>query len=86
MEADRGNNIRWVKPTAGYVLKTEYEKPPNPDGVPDDVSKVFINVCSSVEIAEASAQNRTVRDGKSGESWSIPYSLVAGRIDVDHGN
>ncbi|KAJ3329779.1 Protein kintoun [Blyttiomyces sp. JEL0837] len=84
LEADRGNNIRWVKPIPGIVLKTTFIKPPEPDGVPKDVEKVFINVCQCDEIAVASPSGVEQPDGKTGQAWSIPYSLTAGRPEVDH--
>lgn len=83
MEQDRGNNIRWVKPTPGHVIKTVYVRPPIPDGVPDSVEKVFVNLCTSTEIQEGSMTGVSERDGKKGQSWSLPYSLTAGRVDVD---
>ncbi|KAI9359620.1 pre-RNA processing PIH1/Nop17-domain-containing protein [Zopfochytrium polystomum] len=85
LERERGNNIRWVKPTPGCVLKTLFKRPPNPPEVPDDVSKVFINLCSSTEVAEATViSTMGHRNGKRGEDWTIPYSLGGqGRMGLD---
>jgi dynein assembly factor 2 len=53
--------------------------------VPEDISKVFINICKSSEIAEAKA-TLAKRNGKTGQSWNIPYSLTTGRQDTDSSN
>ncbi|KAJ3111356.1 Protein kintoun [Phlyctochytrium bullatum] len=83
LESGRGNSIRWVKPTGWRVLKTRYVRPPHPKDVPEGVTKVFVNVCSSSEISPGTSK-KVVKDGKRGESWSIPYSLNQPRADVDH--
>ncbi|KND03343.1 uncharacterized protein SPPG_02386 [Spizellomyces punctatus DAOM BR117] len=76
LEAERGNNIRFVKPTAGYVVKTAFAQ---------GGEKVFINICTSPEIAEAKPNTTSAVQG-AGQSWSIPYSLAPSREDVDHAN
>ncbi|KAJ3346814.1 Protein kintoun [Entophlyctis luteolus] len=94
LEADRGNDIRWVKPTPGRVIKTEFAAKPNSrkagkksagssDVIPDGITKVFINLCTCAEIEEARAGE--VDEARSGRSWSIPYSLTPGRVDMDKG-
>lgn len=46
--------------------------------------KVFINICQSPEIKDASIQkNNVTRNNAKGQSWSIPYSLTYGRNDRD---
>jgi len=46
--------------------------------------KVFINICQSPEIKDASLQkNNVTRNNAKGQSWSIPYSLTYGRNDRD---
>ncbi|KAJ3034437.1 Protein kintoun, partial [Rhizoclosmatium hyalinum] len=90
LEADRGNNIRWVKPTPGRVLKTSFaERPPKQVAgpgaeeleIPAEVKKVFVNICSCPEIEEAKAEGS--RKDERGQPWSIPYSLTPGRVDMD---
>ncbi|TPX70769.1 hypothetical protein CcCBS67573_g06420 [Chytriomyces confervae] len=84
LEADRGNNIRWVKPTPGRVLKTRFKSKPAKNSELRDIEKVFINMCTSSEIEEASiARPDETKNGERGQQWSIPYSLDAGRVDVD---
>ncbi|KAI9100375.1 pre-RNA processing PIH1/Nop17-domain-containing protein [Phlyctochytrium arcticum] len=81
LEAERGNDVRFIKPEAGYVVKTSFT---------NSGEKVFINVCTSPEVAEAAATPGSSTGppavkGK-GQHWSIPYSLTAPRQDVDHAN
>ncbi|ORY50863.1 PIH1-domain-containing protein [Rhizoclosmatium globosum] len=85
-----GNNIRWVKPTPGRVLKTSFaERPPKQVAgpgaeeleIPAEVKKVFVNICSCPEIEEAKAEGS--RKDERGQPWSIPYSLTPGRVDMD---
>ncbi|KAI8838793.1 pre-RNA processing PIH1/Nop17-domain-containing protein [Chytriomyces cf. hyalinus JEL632] len=84
LEADRGNNIRWVKPTPGRVLKTRFKSKPVKTSELRDIEKVFINMCTSSEIEEASiARPDETKNGERGQQWSIPYSLDAGRVDTD---
>ncbi|KAJ3095994.1 hypothetical protein HDU97_006322 [Phlyctochytrium planicorne] len=85
LEAERGNDIRWVKPNPWKVIKTKYVRPPDPVDVSKEISKVFVNVCSSTEIANGTSK-KVKRDGKVGESWSIPYSLSSPRVDSDNAN
>ncbi|KAJ3209365.1 Protein kintoun [Dinochytrium kinnereticum] len=83
LEAERGNSIRWVKPTPWKVIKTQYVRPPDPVDVDKSIHKVFINVGNSEEIATGKS-TKIKKDGKVGESWSIPYSLSSPRVDTDH--
>ncbi|KAI8999528.1 pre-RNA processing PIH1/Nop17-domain-containing protein [Gaertneriomyces semiglobifer] len=78
LEADRGNDVRFVKPEPGYVIKTTLTHGSNQG------RKVFINICTSPEIAEAKPS--PVKKGDQGQSWSIPYSLGQPREDVDNAN
>jgi len=49
--------------------------------------KVFINICQSSEIKDATLQkSNVVKNNSRGQSWSIPYSLTYGRNDKDKGN
>ena len=64
--------MRFVRPTAGFVVKTSLA----------DASKqkVFVNVCSSVEIEKAECTNLA-----KGQNWRIPYSLSQEKKDFDKG-
>ncbi|KAI8620062.1 pre-RNA processing PIH1/Nop17-domain-containing protein [Chytriomyces sp. MP71] len=87
LENDRGNSIRWVKPTPGRVLKTRFtDKPAKLASELKDVDKVFVNLCTSTEIEDASMGGVETRGEQNGQSWSIPYSLDVGRMDVDKSN
>ncbi|KAJ3035848.1 Protein kintoun [Rhizophlyctis rosea] len=77
LEAERGNNVRFVNPEPGFVVKTF-----TPTSTPSETEKLFINICSSPEIAIASVSGKNAK----GQNWSIPYTLSAGREDVDHAN
>ncbi|KAL2919692.1 hypothetical protein HK105_200606 [Polyrhizophydium stewartii] len=81
LEAERGVDVRFVKPTASYVLKTRAA----------DGAKAFINMCSSPELAQAEPDSKqpTAPAGSAagstrGQNWRIPYSLAPPRDDVDH--
>ena len=71
LEAEKGNNVIFINPTPGFVVKT-VEK--------DKTIKIFINVCHSPEIQKATP----IRKDK-GVQWSIPLSMGKPREDVDHG-
>ncbi|KAI9207863.1 pre-RNA processing PIH1/Nop17-domain-containing protein [Polychytrium aggregatum] len=86
LEAERGNNIRFVKPIPQLVLKTRFTRDP-----PDSFvfafakvnTKVFINICTSTEIQPAT--ERSDSKGR-GQNWSIPYSLAAPKEDCCRDN
>ncbi|KAJ3293892.1 Protein kintoun [Borealophlyctis nickersoniae] len=78
LEAERGNNVRFLKPSPGHVVKTAFT-----DG---EKQKVFVNICTSAEIAPATAGDWVAGGEKRKQSWSIPYSLSQPREDVDHAN
>ncbi|KAI9137227.1 pre-RNA processing PIH1/Nop17-domain-containing protein [Paraphysoderma sedebokerense] len=87
LEAERGNHIRWVKPTPGFVMKTNYaDVPQNIPETTDPISvdsKVFVNICSSAEIGKPTS-TIVKRNSKAGQNWSIPLSLTGAREDFDH--
>ncbi|KAJ3410585.1 hypothetical protein HDV05_003622 [Chytridiales sp. JEL 0842] len=83
LERERGNDIKWIKPTPSFVVKTSYKE--RSKGVSKDIEKVFVNVCSSPEVSEAKSKVEE-RKGKRGEAWEVPYSLTQGREDVDKSN
>ncbi|OAJ41567.1 hypothetical protein BDEG_25142 [Batrachochytrium dendrobatidis JEL423] len=77
LESEKGNDVRYVKPIGVYVIKTATDTFESP-------VKVFINMCSSVEI-EAAAQSTSKSFSKpGGKHWNIPYSLASPRDDVDN--
>lgn len=65
-ESMYGSDVQLIVPEEAFVVKTRRE-----DG---DGEKVFINVCTSEKIEEAQSK-KTVRDGKEGQTWQIPFSL-----------
>ena len=89
LEGEKGYNVRYVKPTAEFCIKTwliksdTSEEQLSADSNPKDVEKqkCFINVCSSSEIDQPAQKNVSIAGG----NWDIPYSLANGRVDVDHG-
>lgn len=82
LEAEKGNAVRFVKPTPGFVVKTAFTVPPTDCKTPG-ISKVFINICTSEEIAKATSKIGMKKESK-GQQWSVPYSLAPGREDVDN--
>lgn len=86
MEQERGNDIRWVKPEPGFVVKTSVtEDVKSVSGGPTAAiksgAKVFVNICSSVEIQQATA--KAGQGEVRGQHWSLPYSLNPPREDRD---
>ena len=55
-----------------FVIKTAVEGP-GTEGQPP--RRVFINVCTSDKVAEATSKKTTNAQGQSGSHWSIPFSL-----------
>ncbi|TPX57684.1 hypothetical protein PhCBS80983_g03669 [Powellomyces hirtus] len=77
LESERGNDIRFVTPTPGHVIKTRV-KTESGDG-----KKVFINMCTSTEIVAATPGTASPGESAKGTPWSIPYSLTKPRQDLD---
>lgn len=71
MEREKGVDATWIHPTPVYVIKSLLE----------DKEKMFINVCSSPEVEEASVK----RDPERGQHWTIPHILLTltHRMDTD---
>ena len=82
LEAERGNDVSFLKPEPGHVVKTQIMRPPEPKDIPAEAQKAFINVCTSLEIVAASS---SPAKGKKGLHWSLPYSLGRPKVDKDHG-
>ena len=75
MEREKGVDTQWIHPTPHHVVKSRLA------GL-EVVEKVFINVCSSPEIEEASSSMHPTK----GQHWSIPHILLSanqGRTDTD---
>ena len=75
LEEERGNNVVFINPKPGYVLKTKNLESGN---------KVFINICSDDNIAKPTSRAGRV-SGSQGLQWSIPYSQSQPRDDIDKG-
>ncbi|KAJ1565574.1 hypothetical protein HK096_001840 [Nowakowskiella sp. JEL0078] len=84
MEAEQGNDVTFINPKPGVVLKTsflsEFDTPLNSK---ENIKKVFINLCSAPEIDVAKCKNAKKSDGKRGVAWDLPYSLSAPKQDFD---
>ncbi|KAJ3157781.1 Protein kintoun [Geranomyces variabilis] len=79
LEAERGNDVRFVTPTPGHVVKTRAV------GGSDAGKKVFINMCTSPEVEAATPGSAAVQAGAKGVTWNIPYSLTKPKEDLDVG-
>lgn len=72
LEKERGNDITFINPEAGYVIKTSVE----------GNKKAFINICTNENVAKPSSKPCT-QNGNRGLNWSIPHTMVPPREDVD---
>ncbi|XP_018324059.1 protein kintoun [Agrilus planipennis] len=72
LEKQRGVDVTFLKPNAGYVLKTSA----------DGEKKVFVNICSN-DLIKKPTSNPSVEDGSRGYQWQVPHSLTPPRDDVD---
>ncbi|KAJ3121926.1 hypothetical protein HK098_003278 [Nowakowskiella sp. JEL0407] len=90
LELERGNNVIFINPNPGAVLKTyfvKYSNTPSSKSVASDGGdgkKVFINLCTAPQIEVATTKNAKKADGKIGKAWSLPYSLSSPKEDVDN--
>lgn len=73
LERERGNDVTWIHPSPGYVVKLSAR-----DVAAGNTSKIFINICSSdaLEVARCSAQ-------RGGHQWSVPHCLSGPVRDCD---
>lgn len=71
MEKQRGQDVRLLKPQSGFVIKTVRLS---------DNMKVFLNICTSPEVAEYELQHVNGRT-----KVSLPHSLSPEREDFDKG-
>ncbi|XP_055604212.1 protein kintoun isoform X2 [Uranotaenia lowii] len=74
LEAERGYDVKFVKPLPGYVIKS----------VTSGLKKVFINVCHCDLINRPTSQPGNDENGQKGLAWSIPYALSEPRNDLDN--
>ncbi|KAH9500129.1 Protein kintoun [Bulinus truncatus] len=73
MENERGMNVQFIHPEAGYVLKTTV----------NGFTKAFINICQNDKIDKPKSQKQTGPDGKCGLLWQIPHSFAPPKDDYD---
>ncbi|XP_046992453.1 protein kintoun [Schistocerca americana] len=72
LEKERGYDVDFINPEPGYVIKTSV----------DGTKKAFINVCKSEKIQKPTS-SRASKSGTKGVNWSLPYSQVHPRDDLD---
>ncbi|KAI8925053.1 pre-RNA processing PIH1/Nop17-domain-containing protein [Entophlyctis helioformis] len=94
LEAEKGIDVRYIKPEPSYVLKTftlpaaaSTSTSTSTSTTTADPAKVFVNICSSKEVEPATLSKQKPphnASGKTGQNWSVPYSLGTPRDDVDN--
>lgn len=72
LEKERGYDVTFINPTAGYVIKTSV----------DGSKKAFVNICANSNIQKPTSKSVS-QNGKKGLHWSLPHSLTPPREDVD---
>uniref|UniRef100_A0A8C3JSJ8 Protein kintoun n=1 Tax=Calidris pygmaea TaxID=425635 RepID=A0A8C3JSJ8_9CHAR len=70
LERERGMEVRFVHPEAGYVLRTSQA----------GSRRCYLNVCSNPQIGVPQA-----RPEPGGHRWALPYSLAPGREELGRG-
>nr|XP_023018354.1 protein kintoun [Leptinotarsa decemlineata] len=73
LEKERGNDITFIHPRPGYVIKTSV----------NGNQKAFINICANDHIKKPTS-SPTIREGEKGLTWSLPHSLSPPREDLDN--
>ncbi|KAG7509845.1 hypothetical protein JOB18_006677 [Solea senegalensis] len=73
LEQQRGNNIEFIHPTPFKALKTSV----------DGKHKCFINICASDKVGKPECKSGVSEDGRRGQHWTLPHSLLPGRQDSD---
>ncbi|KAI9218517.1 pre-RNA processing PIH1/Nop17-domain-containing protein [Blastocladiella britannica] len=89
LELERGNKVRWVRPTPQFALWTlrSATKPLPTDlikgGATLDIESLvtFVNLASSTELDPPMA-TATKRNGRAGVKWTLPHSLTSPRPDL----
>ncbi|XP_052894112.1 protein kintoun [Anopheles moucheti] len=74
LEAQRGYDVKFLKPSPGYVIKT----------IVDGKQKGFINVCQCDLVQKPTSTSGVNEDGSKGLKWSIPYAQTQPRRDYDN--
>jgi len=72
MENERGMDVKFINPEAGYVIKTTV----------GGNMKAFINICKNEFIERPSSVKQTGSDGRQGLFWSLPHSFSPPREDI----
>ncbi|KAM6255932.1 protein kintoun [Spheniscus humboldti] len=70
LERERGVEVRFVHPEAGYVLRTSQA----------GSRRCYLNVCSNPHVGAPQA-----RAEPGGHRWALPYSLAPGREELGRG-
>ncbi|XP_074677290.1 protein kintoun isoform X1 [Strix aluco] len=70
LERERGVEVRFVHPTAGYVLRTSQA----------GSRRCYLNICSNPHVGLPQA-----RPEPGGHRWALPYSLAPGREELGRG-
>ncbi|XP_072722109.1 protein kintoun [Ciconia boyciana] len=70
LERERGVEVRFVHPAAGYVLRTSQA----------GSRRCYLNVCSNPHVGAPQA-----RAEPGGHRWALPYSLAPGREELGRG-
>lgn len=75
LEKERGVDVTFVNPQPGYVIKTSV----------NGERKCFLNISKS-DIVARPTSHPSYEDGHRGLQWSIPYTLIPPRDDLDKKN
>ncbi|XP_029044984.2 LOW QUALITY PROTEIN: protein kintoun [Osmia bicornis bicornis] len=75
LEKERGVDVTFVNPEPGYVIKTSV----------NGEKKCFLNISKSDIVARPTSQP-SFEQGHRGLQWSIPYTLIPPRDDLDKKN
>lgn len=70
LERERGVSVRFIHPTAGYVLRTSQA----------GSRRCYLNVCSNAHVGPPQA-----RAEAGGQRWALPFSLAPGREELGRG-
>ncbi|XP_030338900.1 protein kintoun isoform X2 [Strigops habroptila] len=70
LERERGMEVRFIHPEAGYVLRTSQA----------GSRRCYLNVCSNPHVGAPQA-----RAEPGGQRWALPYSLAPGREELSRG-
>ncbi|NWJ11777.1 KTU protein, partial [Crypturellus undulatus] len=70
LERERGVHVRFIHPTAGYVLRTSQ----------DGARRCYLNVCSNPHVGAPEP-----RAEAGGLRWALPYCLAPGREELRGG-